>query len=644
MAIQRFKLAMNNASFPLVSTKAQRAVVIPGLDAAPRTPRGFYGQSASIDANTAQVIYAENVMPVAEGLHSVGYSRFIAPTIESDFDSIFALRDADENTVLYSPAKGKNYIYDDTASAWANTPIASLIAPATLAAGSDPAESRVTYAYVDGKTFVCFSRLQLDPEQPDNPTGTYDSSGSTGLAVNFNGTDYVLGTDAELTAAGDDWTLDITADLPLDIGVYLLTAVATPTVGDPVVTTQTITVGGDASIYFWNGTALEPAGGLITNSPFPVGEIDGIANSNGYLLIWSGLEVAWAPFNGTSFNYEFYASGNFTGAGRQIPEDIQGNIRAIISLAGGFAMFTDRNAVAASYHAQTIQAPWVFREIPDAGGLESYEQATVEGTLGSVYAYTTAGMQQISLNSAKLIMPEVSDFIAGRQIEHYRYDLQQIYQGGLNLDMFVKVTNVANRYLVVSYGTFPRVYSYALVFDMALERWGKLRMVHRDCFYYAYGAIQGALTYAAAHDIPYNHPELSTYAAAGTTSNAFTAAQHGLAFLKETGEVVIANWSEQLRTEDDSAVAIIGRVQLSRAAHVQLNVIEVENVSGASIYIQPSYDGRNLVQAVEMVDIGSSEGLGRFGTQVDCKNFNTVIQGTFDLSTLIFEGTTSGRI
>jgi hypothetical protein len=29
---------------------------------------------------------------------------------------------------------------------------------------------------------------------------------------------------------------------------------------------------------------------------------------------------------------------------------------------------------------------------------------------------------------------------------------------------------------------------------------------------------------------------------------------------------------------------------------------------------------------------------------VDCKNFNLVIEGTFDLSTMIIEATTSGKI
>ena len=57
MAIQRFKVSLNAARFPLVSTKGQRAVFIPGLDSAPRTPRTFMGSNESVDYDTPQVLY-----------------------------------------------------------------------------------------------------------------------------------------------------------------------------------------------------------------------------------------------------------------------------------------------------------------------------------------------------------------------------------------------------------------------------------------------------------------------------------------------------------------------------------------------------------------------------------------------------------
>lgn len=564
MAVNRFKIALNNARFPLVSTKAQRAVFIPGYDSAPRTPKTFMGETESIDYNTAQIIFGENIMPSAEGVKSVGYSQLVAPTVNTDFDSIFALRDADENTVLFSPAAGKNYIYDSSVNMWADNPLVDVLAE-PLVTGVI-ADSKITYAYVDGKTFVCYSRL-----------------------------------------AGA--TLDL-------------------------------------SIYFWNSATqlLEPAGALIANIPYDIGTIDGIAASNGFLLIYSGLSVAWAPFNGTAFDYEIYANGNYTGAGNQIAEDIKGNIRAVLALPGGFIMATDKNAVAASYYAQSLVAPWVFREVPSAGGLESYEQATVEGTLGKVFALTTAGLQALSLNSAESVWPDVSDFLTGRQVERYRYDLQEIYQGLVNLDFFVKIANVGNRFIVISYGTFPGIYSYALVFDLGLERWGKLRIVHRDAFYYAYGVQSADLTYAALGDVPYDSPDLGTYEGTTNASNAFVSAPHGLAFLKATGEVVVANWSDQARETRDEAVAVIGRIQLSRSRNTQLNRVEVEGLVDGDVYVQPSYNGRDLAAAELLTVIESGTNYKIVGGMVDCKNFNLAVQGTFQLSTMITEAALSGRI
>lgn len=568
MAVQRFKLPLNNAAFPFVSTEAPRAVFIPGLDVAPRAPRGFVASSASADYDLTQIIYGENFMPVGSGVRSVGYKQLIAATVNNDFDSIFPLRDEDENVVLYSPGAGKNYVYDESTSSWTSTTIPTIYSK-TFDPGCDPADSRVTYAYVDGYTFICFSRLKSN---------------------------------------------DVT----------------------PV----------DMSLLYWNSTtqALATPSTLITNLPFPAGEIDGIASSSGYLIIWSGITIAWAPFNGTAFNFATYVSGAYTGAGAQIPEDVQGTIRAIIPVAGGFVAFTNRNAIGVSYVANNLTAPWIFREIPDAGGLESYEQATVEGSLGKIYAYTTAGMQSISLNSSEIIHPDLGDFIASREIERYNGGNQVLTQAATTLDFYVKVTAVGNRYLVVSYGTFKGIYSFALIYDFAIQRWGKLRLVHRDCFYYNYGVQTASLTYAMLGDVEYNNPLLTTYASTTAQSNAFVSAPHGLAFLKQTGQVVIADWSKQTRNTSDEGVIIIGRTQLSRSRFTQLNRVELEGMKSGNVYVVPSYDGRTLAAAEALAVITAVDDYRDYGGLIDCKNFNLIVSGTFDLSTVILEATPTGGL
>lgn len=569
MAVNRFKVPLNNAVFPFVSSDAPRAVFVPSLDVAPRLTRGFVGTDDSLDYNVTQIIYGENFMPLSSGVRSVGYKRVIAPTVNNDFDSIFPLRDSEENTVLYSPSAGKNYVYDVVAGMWMEESIASIWAPLVLHASSIPADSKVTYAYVDGKTFVCYSRLKSN--------------------------------------------------------------------GGPAV---------DMSIMQWDEATktLVPATAILANVPFPAGEIDGISASNGFLLIWSGLSVAWANFNGSTFNFAAYANGAFTGSGNQVPEDVKGKITAIIALPGGFVIFTTRNAVSANYYAQSIASPWVFREVSNAGGLDTYEQATVEGNLGDVIAYTTSGLQKINLNSAEAIYPAAADFIAGRKTERYDFGTHALIPGGTSVDLFTKVTAIASRYFVISYGYFPGIYSYALVFDLALKRWGKLRVVHKDCFYYTQQLEATGLTYAMLLDVRYSDLATTAYEDATGQGEGVSTAQHSIAFLLASGEVLNAIWSDDAREEPDNAVIVIGRMQLSRSSNVQFNRAEAEGLEDGDMFVMPSENGRNLQDTIPLIDVERAAGYLCQGEMIDCKNFNLVAEGTFKLSTIVVEGTTTGKV
>lgn len=565
MAVTRTKLAINNANLPPLSSSAQRASIQPGLDSAPRTPRVFMGDEDSADYNLVQVIYAENVMPSAHGVKSVGFVSVTGAGPDSNFDTIFPLRDAEENAVYYSPAGGKNYVYNQADDTWTPTDYETIWS-LTLAIGNDPANSKVTYAYVDGKTFVCFSRLQSDG-------------------------------------------------------------------------------GVDMSIMQWDAALqqLVPATTIIQNLPFTVGTIDGISSSNGYLLVWSGLEIAWAFFNGTDFNYEIYANGAFTGSGNQIPEDIQGPITAILGISGGFVAFSSRNCISANYHSQTIQSPWVFKEVTDAGGLESYEQATVESSLGKLMAYTSAGFQTISLNSAEHAHPAIADFITRREIEIYDFETHLLTKAAISTDSFVKVTAVGNRYIVISYGFFRGVFSYALVYDIALARWGKIRLRHRDCFAFNYGSGQVQdVTYASLLDVTYADLSDVAYSELTIPQEVITPAPRALAFLTQDGVVQLASWAVRPETVTDASVVVLGRVQLTRNKNIQLNRIEVDGLTSGSVFIQASTNGRTIDRVEETVVVEQTDDYQCAGCLVDCKNFGIVIEGKFDISTVICEAVPSG--
>jgi hypothetical protein len=251
-------------------------------------------------------------------------------------------------------------------------------------------------------------------------------------------------------------------------------------------------------------------------------------------------------------------------------------------------------------------------------------------------------MQSLSLNSAEFTFPGVSDFIASRSNERYDAGTHSIITGTASVDFFTKITAVGNRYVVVSYGYYPGIFSFALVYDLALKRWGKMRIVHRDCFYYTQKPVGGAITYSMLLDVSYTETLPTAYSGMQVAGDRVAAAPHALAFLKASGEVVLGIWSDETRTED-SAVAIFGRIQLTRASNVQLNVVELDGLKSGSIEVMPSYDGRTFADTRILSTIVSSGDFRRAGGMIDCKNFNIIVEGSFDLSTLILEGTTSGK-
>lgn len=569
MAIQRFKLAVNSARFPLISTKASRSVYIPGLDSAPRTPRQFVGAEQATDYNVPQAIYMENVMPVAEGLRSVRFDSVIPATAVADFGTIFPLRDEKENIVLMSPAAGRNYVYEATTGLWKTESVEDIF-DLTLDPASEhvPEISKVTYAYVDGKTFVCYSRLKSDDDD-------------------------------------------------------------------------------DMSIMMWDSVTLklEPALHLLRNVPFATGTIDGISSSNGYLLIWSGLSVAWASFDGSFFDYAPYANGAFTGSGNQIPEDVQGPITAIVSVSGGFLIFTTRNCVGASYHAQNTAAPWLFREVSGSGGVLSYEVLTVEGSLPAIYAYTTSGLQKISLNSAENLHPQVADFLTGRMIERYDAATKKLTQASTGSDLACKLTNIGNRYLVISYGPLSGFFEYALVWDLVLDRWGKMKVDHTDCFHYTYLPEASGVTYASLEATPYEDLDAVTYAQLLGNGVATTVpAQHSMGFLTSAGAVLVANWADDARTVADDAVVILGRIQLSRSRNTQINRVELDGAEVATVGLYPSYNGRTVEDYMPLTVVESAPGYLCAGTLADMKNFDLHIDGAFNLSSIIIEAMPTSQL
>lgn len=543
----RFTSALNSAEFPFVSSFQGRTVVKPELDNNIKTNQAFYGTQESANYSIPMLMYCENVLPLGEGIQSVGYEQLIAGLPGADdFDQAITLRDEDENNFIFVPAGGKNYIYRGDTGVWASTnPIS--------------AEGRaVSRAYVNGRTFICYSGL-----------GIYEYNSSTGVFGKLTLTGL---TDAEVTSIG---------------------------------------------------------------------------SSNNYLIAATKITVYWSSL----IDQTDFVPSILTGAGFSIPQDVKAEITAVIGTAGGFIIYTARNAVAAIY-TNNIRAPFSFREISNAGGIESYEQVTSESTSGPQFAWTTGGLQKIVPQGADTISGRANDFLAGGRWEYWDpVNKRLVRQPGGGTEFAVKVTYIASRFLVVSYSVDSTdTYQYALVFDTVLERWGKLKIDHTDCFFYPYPNVGPDPAYEDLTATSYEDFGAVTYEGltlGGVRSR--TPSKRTLAFLQSDGTVQLTLMTYE-KTVAQQGVIVLGRFQLARAETTTLHAVELEGGYSTQGTTEPlitvtalsSQDGKNLDEAHPLLLVTSTEEYQEYDCRVHGKNFALVVEGTFALNTCLLEITNDG--
>jgi len=352
-------------------------------------------------------------------------------------------------------------------------------------------------------------------------------------------------------------------------------------------------------------------------------DIDGISASQNYLIAWSGITIYWSSLiDPTDFTPSI-----LTGSGSSIPQDVKGTIRAIVPIAGGFVVYTTKNAVVALY-TNNSRAPFVFREISNAGGVQSPEQVSIEASAGYHYAWTTNGLQKVSTTVAEHVTDaEVTDFLAGRILETFDLPTLTLTTERLFANLLVKLSYISGRFLVISYGKTATPYTHAIVYDFDLGRWGKLQINHVDAFQYPYPNLIGQVT-----DTP---PKQS------------------IAFIQQDGTILLLVMD--YRIAEQVGVLYLGKFQLVRQRTVTFQTLEVENLIQAyppNVYMLLSYNGKTLADPAQLqllVDdsiyqkFGAPLPNGIVGAPRTGKSISFLITGTFELNAVMPTLTTHGN-
>lgn len=348
----------------------------------------------------------------------------------------------------------------------------------------------------------------------------------------------------------------------------------------------------------WNGAAFVDAGaaliGIVATS------IRSICSSGNYLVVmYSDNSVKWSSLT----NPLDFTPSTASGAGSQIPIDMRGAPLYLSQIAGGFLIHCSENTVAAVY-TQNVAQPWIFREVKNSGGMlftDNFAGVSRQSSTGTIYMYGTSGLQSLNLRDCDIIHPQVTEFFAGRLLEVFN-GLTNLLSVSLLTRFSVKLAFINNRYLCLSYGSTFNQYNYALIYDAALKRWGKLK---------------------ADHTCIFNNPSANSQS-------------DMMLMLRMNGSCDLVNLDDRVLA--DNGVLILGRYQLSRTSKICSEEIELE-VQDANdtptVDILANFTGTITGFVTSMLPFESGDNYRSFQKQIEAENISFVIKGTFNLTSVL---------
>lgn len=377
-----------------------------------------------------------------------------------------------------------------------------------------------------------------------------------------------------------------------------------------------------------------------------VADIKGICAAGNYLIAYGDERIYWS-----SLSNPLDLATTAAGAGSQIPNQLRGRITTVVSAAGGFIIYTTENAVAA-FATNDASRPWSFQEIKGAGGVEGFEQVSGDTPGGTHYTVGPFGIQEVALQKAENVLPDAADFLVSREVELWNYTTKQIELFRANLTKYARVNFIDNRYLFISYGWRNGQYEAALMYDTQLRRWGKIRQQHVDI---------AALDGLKMHEWnPTTGEAVPSANFSADTTLSYRMLRENILLLQRTGELqrlvmtpVTDNLFNIPAINACNGVMVLGHIKETRGRWVTFQFVTADGAFGVNqatrpynypkAYLYTSLDGAARDSTVTTLTerragARSMTWVGR----VTADNFDIVLEGRMDLTTVIAEVTRHG--
>jgi hypothetical protein len=400
---------------------------------------------------------------------------------------------------------------------------------------------------------------------------------------------------------------------------------------------------GETYIYYANYGCLRydtPTTAFVTVilASLNPANVKGVCAANGYMLTWTDTAVAWSSLVDPT---DFLPSLT-TGAGGGSINEAKGKIISCLPISGGFLVYCERNVVSARYTGNTA-FPFVFVEVPGSAGISGPETVSWQSNLATHYAWTTAGLQELDRIKTTNSLLEATDFLASRQFEDFDETTNTFTQQTLAKPVNVKLCVIGSRFLIISYGIQSGIYTHALYYDIALMRWGKLKITHTDCFDFAPPSLVGPLTYSQLAGTPYASLSGITYGDLQGTVTVQGTVRSTIAFLQSNGTVQLVDFGISEATA--SGVIWMGKYQFVRnklIIHLGTDIETERDNNTFDCFIVPTIDGKTFLTPTKGFLQQKSPKMRSYNNRVTGMNYALYLRGAFALNTIVTWFTTAG--
>lgn len=380
----------------------------------------------------------------------------------------------------------------------------------------------------------------------------------------------------------------------------------------------------------------------------------GITAANGYLIVYSASGVQWSSFT----NSLDFVPDVATGAGGGGINEAKGKIVCCLPIPGGFMVYCDRNVVSAQYSGNA-EIPYNFYPVPNSSGVLGPRQLSWQENFQQHIAWLNSGITQVPIQGAASIpFPEASDFLSNDLYETFDRTtnlLTSVYlPQGVQLN--VQCAAAGERFIVFSYGIPPASgqpvpispdYSYALVYDLAYARWGKLAIEHRDCFELATPSTYNVITYQDLLNTEFPpDPQITytdllaenqrSYASLTVGTNNNTGVRKDFGFLQKDGTVKIVDFS--FSEANAYGVLLLGKYQLQRnyfMTHLSTDIESIDEGLVCNVNIILTLDGKTFLPPVPAFLQKTGNKVRRYLKRLSGQNYSILVTGQFNATSIL---------